>query len=114
MSKEISKHVIEIEVEVQWDDTLATSDVYIQEYPHYMRVTKHRWTVEELKLKGITRPKPPYEPQLGDIVRLDQGSQFFQVANLHADGCIDLVDANNSIIVKRLDPDLVIFVARPF
>jgi hypothetical protein len=78
-----SKHTIEVEVVVKWDlDPRG-------EYPHQFGipsfVATSRWaTSEQLEAFGITRPAPPYEPRIGDIV--EYGNKWYRVESLARNG----------------------------
>jgi hypothetical protein len=104
-----SKHTIEVEVVVDWDDACDTCDVA----PHFMRVFQHGWTTEQLEALGITRPEPPYEPQAGDIVEYSGRVNFYRVSGCHVDGDVELMDATRSIQYGKVKPSDLVFIARP-
>jgi 5-formaminoimidazole-4-carboxamide-1-beta-D-ribofuranosyl 5'-monophosphate synthetase len=84
-----------------------------------MRVFQHGWTTEQLEALGITRP---YEPQVGDVVRLTdkeairQDRRHFYAVSGIASGIessqVQLWDARGTVVTWVKPSDLV-FVARP-
>jgi hypothetical protein len=100
---QITKHTIEVEVEVLWDEGR----------PYFMQLAKFYWTDSELEALGITRPSPPYVPQVGDIVTYTGRVNFYQVSGHHDDGDVELMCANKSIHLFKIPPDKLTFIARP-
>jgi hypothetical protein len=107
---QISKHTIEVEVEVHWDANSDSNTPHCLKWPINHPSEWH--STGGMALIGITRPKPPYEPQVGDIVTYTGRVNFYQVSGHHDDGDVELMCANKSILFK-IPPDKLTFIARP-